>query len=74
MNSESSVGFPVVENKELYILLGEIKAQLADVRANQVRIDERQERMEKKINIAAGAIALAIFTFQAAWAYITRKA
>lgn len=63
----------VVMDKELYILLGEIKAQLADMKEAQRKVEERQARMEKKINYAAGAVAFAIFLFQAAWAYLTKK-
>lgn len=71
-------------DKNLYLLLGEIKAKLegiekttreADrVREEQrVRTDERITRMEKKINYAAGAVAFSVFLFQAIWAYITKK-
>lgn len=70
----------VVMDKELYLLLGEIKAKLEEIKENdrkrtekEVRIDERMSRMEKKINYAAGAIAGSVFLFQIAWAWLTKK-
>lgn len=63
----------VETDKNLYILLGEIKAQLADMKEAQRKVEERQARMEKRINMAAGAVAFAIFLFQFVWAYITKK-
>lgn len=69
-----------MEDKELYILLGEIKAQLVEVKDAQRRSeearkksDERMTSMEKKINYAAGAIAISIFAFQAIWAWFTKR-
>lgn len=63
----------VTMDKEMYMLLGEIKAQLADVKETQRKQEERTLRMEKKINYAAGAVALAVLAFQTLWAYFTKK-
>lgn len=68
-----------MEDKQLYIMLGEIKANqetqlnvLQDIKEEQRRTDKRVSWMETKINYAAGAVALAVFTFQAIWTYFTR--
>lgn len=63
----------VTDDRQLYLMLGEIKAQLAEMKETQRKTEERTSRMEKKINFAAGAVALFIFLFQATWAYLSRK-
>lgn len=61
-----------MEDKETYVLLGEIKkAQELQIKM----IEDMQKRvawMETKINYAIGIVASIIFFFQAAWTYVTK--
>jgi hypothetical protein len=69
----------VIEDKQLYIMLGEIKANqetqlkmLQEIKEESRKTEERVSWMETKINYAAGAVAFAVFLFQALWTYFTR--
>jgi hypothetical protein len=68
-----------VEDKDLYIRLGEIQKSLELCLknqetnfSNQINIDRRMAAMEQKINYAIGVVAAVIFFFQAGWTYLTK--
>lgn len=73
MNSVSCVEFHVVEDKQLYILLGEIKATQEQQQKTVNDMAKRVERMESRINYAIGIVTAIIFFFQAGWTLFTRK-
>lgn len=60
------------EYKELFILLGEIKRNQEISNERQEKMEKRIEVMETKINYAIGVVAAVIFFFQAGWTYLTK--
>lgn len=68
-----------MENKELYILLGEIKQQQEyqnkthDQQTRTIEeMNKRMAKMESRINYAIGIVTTVIFFFQAGLTYITK--
>lgn len=60
------------DHKELFILLGEIKRNQEIGIERQEKMERRIEVMETKINYAIGVVAAVIFFFQAGWTYLTK--
>ena len=67
------MGFGVEgDNKELFILLGEIKRNQEIGIERQEKMEKRIEIMETKINYAIGVVAGVVFLFQFGWSYLTK--
>lgn len=59
-------------DKELYLLLGEIKVTQDHLTKTMEEVNKRVTKMESKINYAIGIVTTIVFFFQAGWTYITK--